>query len=259
MLEYCFQEVEHEYREGLAEKRAQPRGRMLETLMNGRQYEEELADLFRRNRHIARVEREPKINGKTPDILIKANDGFECVVECTEGHLEAKHDHLPTCEICVADISKPTRDIKLHNKIEEKLKTYPSRIIGDLGYVIAVHNMTLESFDISALSVCFSQRTPYVKINPVTKKTTGHGWERALDKDQYPGLLEVKQNRHCSGVLITKDWIGPENDRHLFIPNPEAAVPVPEYIFDFARISELTIEPDGSTPSRAPKPYQSSK
>ena len=57
--EYCFQEVEHEYREGLAEKRAQPRGRMLETLMNGRQYEEELADLFRRNTpgRVPRLER----------------------------------------------------------------------------------------------------------------------------------------------------------------------------------------------------------
>ena len=65
----------------------------------------------------------------------------------------------------------------------------------------------------------------------------------------------MEENRHCSGILITKDWIDQENNRHLFIPNPEAVVPVPEYIFDFARVSELTIEPDGSTPSRAPKAY----
>ena len=228
---------------------------MLETLMNGRQYEEELADLFGRNRHIARVEREPKINGKTPDILIKASDGFECIIECTEAHLEAKHDHLRTCEVDIADISDPMRDIKLHNKIEKKLKAYAPRIIGNRGYAIAVHNMTLESLDTSALSVCFGQRTQYVNINQVTKKTPGQGWKRTLDKDEYPGLLEMRQNRHCSGILITKDWIGRENNRHLFIPNPEAAVPVPEDIFDFARISELPIGPDRSTPSRVPKPY----
>ena len=226
--------------------------------MDGKGYEKELADLFRRNSHIAKVKRDPKINGKTPDILVKTNDGFECIIECTEAHLECKHDKLRSCKVDIVDISDPMRRIKLHDKIDEKLKAYGPETIGCRGYVIAVHNMALESFDISALSVCFGERTQSITIDRLTKKTTGHGWERSLDKDEYPGLLEMEKNRHCSGILITKDGISQEGDTHLLILNPKAAVPVPEYIFSFTRISELTIRPDGSTPSRAPKPYQSS-
>ena len=226
--------------------------------MDGIGYEEELADLFWRNRYILTVEREPNINGKTPDILVETIDGIECIVECTVAYLENRPNNMLNCEVDIVDICDPLRRVKLHDKIEEKLKAYPSRIIADRGYVIAVNNMTLESFDISALSICFGERNRYININQVTKKTTGRGWARALDEDEHRGLLEMEKNRHCSGILITKDLIDQENNRHLFIPNSEAAVPVPEYIFDFARVSELTIEPDGSTPSRPPKPYQSS-
>ena len=221
-------------------------------MIDGRGYEEELADLFRQNGHIASIRREPKVNGKTPDILVRTNDGFECIIECTEAHLENRHNNMLNCEV---DISDPLRSVKLHDKIEEKLKVYSPEVIGGRSYVIAAHNMTLESFDISALSVCFGERTRHININRVTKKATRHGWTRALNSKEFPGLLEMKQNRHCSGILITKDWIDQEHNRHLLIPNPGAAVPVPEYIFDFARVSELTIEPDGSTPSRAPEPY----
>ena len=85
--------------------------------------------------------------------MVKTNDVFECVIECTEAHLENRHDNMLNGEVDIVDISDPLRSVKLYNKIEEKLKVYPPEVIGGRSYVIAVHNMTLESFDISALSV----------------------------------------------------------------------------------------------------------
>ena len=226
-------------------------------------YEKRMLSLFREAGFAAEYKK--TFNGKTPDLLVQADDRFRCVVECTTVHWEGRHtfqwDENGIGHLMVDDSDPHNRNRKLWESIERKLWKYSDAFPG-YGLVIAVYNWSLANDDSDAVEVCFGQYNEYLKVSD--GEVVARGWERALDP---PAIFEDPANQHCSAIihsthLFALDWVDGKHThvdnagaRHLLIPNPRAVQPVPEYLFSFCDVLDLPRlrNSDGSTPTRKPR------
>ena len=229
-------------------------------------YEELLHDLFRESGF--QVAREPRINGKTPDLLVQGVDGSSCIVECTTVHWEGKHNSARDergWEWLMVDNSDPSkRNQKLWDKINGKLRSYKADTFPGYGLVIAIYNWSFFSYDINAVEVCFGQFERYITL--ADGEAAGTGWKRALDPEFDLPIFHGLRNQHCSAIIHSTGLfhLVPEGGeykllegrdaRHLLVPNPNATQPVLEKLFPFCDVLDLPklINADYSVPKRKP-------
>ena len=214
------------------------------------------------------VQPKPRINGKTPDLLIKADDGLECVVECTTVHWQGKHnyewDKNGVGRLMVDDSDPLNRNLKLWGSVRAKLRSYKADTFPGYGLVIAIYNWSLSNADSDAVEVCFGQYNRSMTLSD--GEVVERGWKRALDPNSYPAIFEEPDSRHCSAIihsthLFALDCVDGEyrhvdniDAHHLLIPNPNTIQPVPEKLFPFCDVLDLPHlrNPNGSTPTRKP-------
>jgi hypothetical protein len=213
------------------------------------------------------AEYEPLINGKTPDMLVKADDGVEFIVECTTIHWEGRHslkwDKDGGGYIYIDDSDPLESNRKLWHSIKDKLHSYGRNTFPTYGLVIAIYNWSLFNDDSHAVEVCFGQYDQYLTLSD-DNKVVGGGWRRALDPNEYPAIFEEHESRHCSAIiysthLFALDCVNGEYKHvnnaaahHLLIPNPNADRPVSERLFPFCDVLDLPQlrNSDGSVPMR---------
>ena len=229
-------------------------------------YEELMLGLFRATS--LTVEYEPLINKKTPDLLVKAGDDLNCIVECATVHWEGRDeftwDENGLGHLMVDDSDPMERNSKLWNSIECKLRKYKSGTFPGYGLVIAIYNWSRSNHDNDAVDVCFGQYDDYLELSD--GKVVGRRWRRALDPKLSPAIFEERDNQHCSAIihsthLFALDSVDGEykhfdnaDAHHLLIPNPKATHPVPERLFPFCDVLDLPRlrNGDGSIPTRKP-------
>ena len=216
------------------------------------------------------VEYEPHINGKTPDLLVKADDGLSCIVECTTVHWEGMHeftwDENGWGHLMVDDSDPMKRNLKLWSSITDKLRKYKDDTFPGYGLVIALYNWSVSNDDADAVDVCFGQYDRYLTLSPSDGEVVGRGWRRALDPISHPAIFEEPDTKHCSAIihsthLFALHFVDGEykhvpnaGAHHLLIPNPKATHPVPERFFPFCDVLDLPRfrNGDGSIPTRKP-------
>ena len=187
------------------------------------EYENRIADLLLRAG--AFVQQEPLIERKTPDILAKSMLNYACLIECTT--LARSNTCRHSRHIYGHD--DPNRlNERLYYKIEEKLKAYPKQIIGGHSLIVAVQNECCALYDSSVMEVAFGAWR-------FQAGTWTNLWDGTPDVDGLFGKYP-----HCSGILHST-W-----NFHLFIPNPDTAIPADPSLFQFADIAEPEFLSNGS-------------
>ena len=229
-------------------------------------YEKLMLDLFRATS--LTVEYEPLINGKTPDLLVEADDGMSCIVECTTVHWEGRHnytwDENGLGHLAVDDSDPLKRNFKLWDSIKGKLRSYEGDTFPGYGLVIAIYDWSLSNNEHAAVDVCFGQYNQYITLSD--DKVVERGWSRALDPNLCPAIFEEPDNQHCLAIihsthLFALDSVDGEykhvdnaDAHHLLIPNPNATQPVPEKLFPFCDVLDLPHlrNGNGGIPTRKP-------
>ena len=188
--------------------------------IRGPAYERYIMDLLSRN---ARVEHEPLVGGKTPDILVTDSKGRECIIECTT--LSQNSECLHSFHAFTED---PTRlNERLYRSLEEKMRKYGRAVIGDRSYVVAIQNECCGFFDKSAQDVVIGAR-----------RFRDGEWVNLWKGEEYAdGLFEMY--RSCSGVLHST-WTA-----HIYFPNPWCKSPANPNLFPFAAIADPRPQPNG--------------
>ena len=231
-----------------------------------KQYEELMLGLFREASFT--VECEPLINGKNPDLLVKADDGLCCIVECTTVHWEGRHEYTwdenGSGHLMVDDSDPMNRNTKLWNSIKGKLQKYKGDTFPGYGLVIAIYNWSLSNDDNDAVDVCFEQSDRYLTLSD--GKVVGRGWRRPLDLEPDLAIFQAPDTKHCSAIIHSThlfalnsvdgeyEHVNNADAHHLLIPNPKAPHPVPERFFPFCDVLDLPSlrNGDGSIPTRKP-------
>ena len=198
--------------------------------MTGQEYEDLIASLVVRAGFF--VKREPVINGKTPDILVKGRDGVECIIECTT--LSRSRDCQHGRHVFGLD-GPNSLNARLYAKMEEKLTKYTEGIIGGFPLVIAVHNECCSFFDSSAMETAFG-----------AWRYGSDGWNNLWAGTDGAWGLFGKYSQ-CSGFLHST-WTD-----HLFIPNPNARTKADIAVFPFASAAELVFHPSGLVKASSPR------
>ena len=150
---------------------------------------------------------------------------YACLIECT---ILARSN---TCRHSrhIYGHDDPNRlNERLYYKIEEKLKAYPKQIIGGHSLVVAVQNECCALYDSSVMEVAFGAWR-------FQAGTWTNLWDGTPDVDGLFGKYP-----HCSGILHST-W-----NFHLFIPNPDTAIPADPSLFQFADIAEPEFLSNGS-------------
>ena len=215
------------------------------------------------------VYREKRINRKKPDFLVQADDGFQCVVECTTVHWEELHTYRWEDGIgyLMVDHHDPQKhNHKLRRRIARKVQKYDGNTFPGYGVVIAVHNWSLFNDDSDAVEACFGRYDQSLSLSE--GEVVARGRTRALDPKGHPPIFEKLENRHCSAIIHSTSLfplrcvdgkpthVESPDARHLLIPNPYATHPVPEGLFSFCDVLDLSYLPlpsrDGSIPTRKP-------
>ena len=183
-------------------------------------YELYVMDLVRR---VAKVQHEPSLGGKTPDLLVTDGEGRECIIECTTLSRSLECTHNPH-----AFTEDPSRlNERLYSSIEEKMRKYKKDVIGNRSYVVAIQNECCGLFDKSVQDV----------VMGAWRYRQGK-WVNLWKGETYAnGLFGLYPD--CSGVLHST-WMD-----HLYFPNPRCKSPANIDLFPFASIVDPRPQPSG--------------
>ena len=213
------------------------------------------------------MQKVPSINEKTPDLLVRAQDGVNCIVECTTAHWQARDK--PTGDehgrewTLVDDSNPPTRSSKSRQNIGSKLCDYAGKFPGQ-AFVVAIYNQTALSWDYNAVEVCFGRYNLVIPLSDDENKKAR--LERAFDPRGELGFFENSANQHCSAIIHSTNLfqlacvngeirhVNNPDSHHLLIPNPNATHKVPEKLFPFCEVLDLPklFNADFSVPMRKP-------
>lgn len=177
------------------------------------------------------VQREPLIDGKTPDILVTDQRGDHLIIECMARMQDPDHAMelaLTGCHHC--DDALPDIHRNLRSRLDEKTTKY--RHIADrMPYVIALYDATCTYGLELALDLVLSSYAP-------THRKTGDGKiSGKIYNTLWPQSVPValfERYPHLTG-LIYSTW--PRT--HHYLPNPCADHLVPDNLFPFASIPRL--------------------
>ena len=178
------------------------------------------------------VQREPAINGKTPDLMVRQTHMPDVIIECLvklkdpehEKELAERGNHT-----CGGDIRELHSAI--YSRVEEKATKYRNLVNGNgYGYVIAVYDDECGSSLDRAMALAFSAHVPYLRLD--SGKVVGRGYKDLWSTPEKTASL-FKLHPHLSGLLYSR-W----ERKHCFLPNPFANVSVPTCLFPFAVIPD---------------------
>ena len=179
----------------------------------------------------AAVEREPRINGQTPDLLATQQGGTTFIVECFvklmyPAHQKEMNEHR--FHSCGGDIRELHGAI--HSRVEQKAAKY--RNLGSvMPYVVAIYDMSCMNHVDTAMSLAFSAWVPYLRLNS-EGTAVGSGYaDQWSTPERSEGIFYRYPN--VSGLLYSR-W----EKEHNFLPNPFADIPIATELFPFARIPE---------------------
>ena len=180
------------------------------------------------------VQREPRINGMTPDMLINQQDGPDVVIEC----LVKLKDPAHNTELMERGVHSCGGDVReshsaIYSRVEEKAAKY-RKVADGMPYVIALYNDECMNFLDTAFALAFSAHVPYIRISP-DGKVVGRGYSDLWSTpERSAGLFKLYPN--LSG-LIYSQW----ERKHYFLPNPFANMPVSADLFPFACVPDAPI------------------
>lgn len=177
------------------------------------------------------VEREPRISGQTPDLLVTQPVGTKVVIECLvklrdPAHQKETDEH--GFHSCGGDIKELHG--ALYSRVEQKAAKYKDLVDG-MPYVVAVYDMSCMDFIHTAMALAFSAHVPYVRFN-AQGTVVSSGYSDQWSTPEMTASL-FRRYPNVSGLIYSR-W----GQEHNFLPNPFADLPASAELFPFARIPE---------------------
>ena len=176
------------------------------------------------------VQREPRINGKTPGLIVTQPYGPDVVIECLVKLNDPEHERksLGKVHVCGGDASQ--LHSALYSRVAEKATKY-RKVVTGRSYIVAVYDGGCMNFPSTALALAFSAHVPCLSVSAEGEVTdTGHidVW---ASPERSASLFKLYP--HLSGLIYSR-W----ERKHYFLPNPFADTPVSADLFPFACIPE---------------------
>ena len=193
-------------------------------------HEDSIEHLIRRSGH--RVEREPRIDGKTPDLLVSPELGEPLIIECVARlqdpeHVRdmERHGH----HICGGNIRHLHQNI--YSRIEHKVTKYRD-IARRMPYVIALYDASCMNSMEAAVDMALSPYAPSIRFGP-DGQVEGKLYNTFWSMPEIPTAL-FELYPHLSGLLYSR-W----PREHWYLPNPHALLPALPDPFRFASVPAL--------------------
>ena len=176
-----------------------------------------------------KVEREPIIDGKNPDLLVQQPEGPNIVIECLlkekNSECQAELDENQV-HICGGDIAELHSN--LYSRVEKKASKY-HEVTEGIPYLIALYNDECMNDISTAKHLAFSAWMPYVTFDD-NQNVIETGWKDAWSTAEQTASL-FKLHPNVSGMIYSR-W----ERKHYLIPNPFANEPISSDLFPFAQI-----------------------
>lgn len=179
-----------------------------------------------------RVDREPRINGKTPDLLVDPDAGHPFIVECLarlQDPAHARDMELRGYHVCGGNIRELHQNI--YSRIEHKVTKY-REIAETMPYVIALYDASCMNSMEAAVDMALSPYAPTVQWGP-DGDVEGKLYNTFWSMPEIPTAL-FELYPHLSGLLYSR-W----PREHYYLPNPHASHPVLPDPFAFASVPAL--------------------
>jgi hypothetical protein len=180
------------------------------------------------------VQREPHMNGKTPDLLVTELDGPDVVIECLVKLQDPEHAREYREQghhACGGDIRE--LHSTLYSRVEEKITKYRGLVEGR-SYVVALYNDDCMHWPDTAFDLAFSAHVPYIMIS-ADREVVDRGYDDAWSTAERSASL-FQLYPHLSGLIYSR-W----RKEHYFLPNPSAVAPVSVDLFPFAFAPKMPI------------------
>ena len=177
---------------------------------------------------------EPRINGKTPDLVVTQPGQPDVIIECMARLKDPSHERElfeQGLHVCGGDLSKLY--CNLYSRVEEKTTKYRSIVDGH-PYVLSIYDDSCLNFLSTANALAFSDHVPYVTLNADGPVVDRSYHDTRYPQDRHLGLFQ--RYPHLSGLLYSHS-----EKKHYFLPNPFATVPVSTDLFPFACVPEAPI------------------
>ena len=180
------------------------------------------------------VQREPCINGKTPDLIVSQPNGPSVIIECFVKlkDLECQRELLEgKVHVCGGDVRE--LHSTLYSRVENKATKYRNLLDGR-PYVIAIYNKGCDDFTDTLLRLAFSAHVPRLSLDPDGNvRGTGHVdvWSTS---EKSASLFNL--HPHLSGLIYSR-----RGSEHYFLPNPFTDMPVSPNLFPFPDVPDSHI------------------
>ncbi len=184
--------------------------------------------------------REPRIEGKNPDLLVGQTNGPDIVVECLVKLKDPEHQtelDENSFHSCGGDISQLHSAV--YSRLQQKATKYRS-LSANRPYVIALYDNECMAGIHKAFHLAFSAHVPYISFDDAGNIVESGYHDMWSTPDREEGIFRLFP--HVSGLLYSR-W---EREHH-YIPNPFANIPVSPDTFPFANVPEAP--PKGGKPA----------
>ena len=192
------------------------------------------------------VRREPKMDGKTPDLLVTGPDGMPFVIECIARLPDPAHAQemqLTGMHVCEGGIHSLHANV--YSRLDQKACKYRA-IAAKMPYVIALYDGSCLNSLQTAVDMTMSPYRPTIlrgDDGAIRKRSYDEMWPG----QEIPGAL-FELYPHLSGLIYSR-W----PREHHYLPNPNANRPVHPSQVPFASVPALPDQyrPEAWLPSAA--------
>ena len=180
------------------------------------------------------VQREPNINGKTPDLLITPHQGKPYIIECIARLQDQSHafelTEQDSWHFCGGNIQELHQNI--FSRLDCKATKYREIAENNMPYIIALYDASCANSLERAMDMILSPYAPTI-TRSFEGKVTGKHYNTLWSSQTIPATL-FELYPHLSGFIYSR-W----NKEHYYLPNPYASMPISPDRFNFAEIPKL--------------------